>query len=128
MLYDLTEFNKEQCLRIALQHLPCYREIRGHKQRLLYRIITEDETYAYTLIWSEEMVTPGEEQQTSEMLVLLSGYSISKTEWSVFILRFCNSLFSAYAKDRMRPQPSIRNVNIKNIKNEQVKFLENPFV
>ena len=39
--HELRENNKENRLQIASQHLARHRATRGHKQRFLYRIVTE---------------------------------------------------------------------------------------
>ncbi|GFY71969.1 transposase [Trichonephila inaurata madagascariensis] len=43
--HELNKSNKENRLQIASQHLDRHRVTRGHKQRFLYRIVTEDEKW-----------------------------------------------------------------------------------
>ncbi|GFX99773.1 histone-lysine N-methyltransferase SETMAR [Trichonephila clavipes] len=43
--HELNKSNKENRLQIASQHLASHRLTHGHKQRFLYRIVTEDEKW-----------------------------------------------------------------------------------
>ena len=62
MPHELSENNKENRLQIASQHLARHRATRGHKQRFLYQIVTEDEKWCLYINMKQrkEWVAPGD--------------------------------------------------------------------
>ncbi|CAL8097669.1 unnamed protein product [Calicophoron daubneyi] len=62
MPHELNEDDKENRLQIASQHLARHRTTRGHKQRFLYRIVTEDENWCLFMNMKQrkEWFTPGD--------------------------------------------------------------------
>ena len=60
--HELSENNEENRLQIVCQHLVRHRATRGHKQRFLYRIVTEDEKWCLYINMKQrkEWVAPGD--------------------------------------------------------------------
>ena len=60
--HELSQNNKKNRLQIASQHLARHRATRGHKQRFLYRIVTEDEKWWLYINMKQrkEWVAPGD--------------------------------------------------------------------
>ena len=60
--HQFSKNNKENRLQIASQHLACHQATRSHKQRFLYRILTEDEKWCLyiNMKQTKEWVAPGD--------------------------------------------------------------------